>query len=71
MSRLINVGYQAWKTKLLVCIENRESPDHTASDPGLRCLFMPIWPATGVQNFRTFTIYIHAFIVSRYDKISL
>ena len=42
--------------KMLVRIANREDPDQTASDPGLRCLPMPLWQATSVRNFKTFAV---------------
>ena len=39
--------------KMLVKIPNREDPDQT--DLGLCCLSRPLWQATSIQNFRTFT----------------
>ena len=43
--------------KILVPIAYWEDTDQTASDMCLRCLSMPFWQVTSVQNFRTSTVY--------------
>ena len=51
--------------KMLVQIANREDPDRLLlqkqSDLGLRCLSSPLWQATSVRNFRTFTNVFYIF----------
>ena len=54
--------------KILVRKANRENSDQTASlesDLGLHCLSRPFLQATGVWNFRTFTVFT-AIIVWNY-----
>ena len=47
--------------KMLVRIENRENK----SDLGLHSLSMPFWQATGVQNFRTFTVASIYYLIGK------
>ena len=48
---------RAGNHKMLVRIANKEGFDQTASSLlGFCCLSGPIWQATSVQNFRTYTI---------------
>ena len=45
--------------KMLFRMANMEDPDQTASlDLGLLCLSRPLWQASSVRNFRTFTAFL-------------
>ena len=59
---------------MLARIANREYPDLTLlqkqSYLGLCCLSMPVWQATSVQNFRTFTITWYFYDIAQMYIVS-